>query len=322
MKLRNANPAAKVTGQDELSGTSNYFIGNDPAKWRTKVPTYAKVKYEGIYPGIDLVYYGHQRELEYDFVLQPGANPQAIRLSIAGVKQLRIEHGDLVLRSAGGEVRLRRPYTYQEVNGTRREIHGGYAMNSKNEVGFRLASYDRTRPLVIDPVLAYSTYLGGSADESSLGIAVDSAGNAYVAGGTTSSDFPTTPGAYQTTCAPCGVAFVTKLNADGSTLVYSTYLGGSNGGGSASGIAVDATGNAYVTGSTNSTDFPLVNPIQSTIGGGIDAFVTKINAAGSALVYSTYLGGAGDDRPAYGIAVGATGNAYVTGSRVPPIFLW
>src|ERR1035437_9785652 len=157
MKLRNANLAAKVTGQDELSGTSNYFIGNDPAKWRTSVPTYAKVKYEGIYPGIDLVYYGNQRQLEYDFVLQPGASPQAIRLGIAGAKRLRLEHGDLVLTSAEGDVHLRSPHIYQEANGVRREVRGGYVFKSNNEVGFKVAGYDRRRSLVIDPVLAYST---------------------------------------------------------------------------------------------------------------------------------------------------------------------
>jgi Bacterial Ig-like domain (group 3)/Abnormal spindle-like microcephaly-assoc'd, ASPM-SPD-2-Hydin/Beta-propeller repeat len=310
MKLRNANPAAKVTGEDELAGTSNYFIGNDPAKWRTKVPTYAKVKYEGIYPGIDLVYYGHQRELEYDFVLQPGANPQAIRLGIAGAKRLRLEHGDLVLTSAGGDVHLRSPHIYQEANGVRREIRGRYVIKSKNEVGFEVAGYDRRRALVIDPVLAYSTYLGGSANDYGWGIAVDSAGNAYVTGYTESTDFPTV-NAIQQDLRGQADAFVTKFNADGSDLVYSTYLGGSAGAGGV-GIALDAAGNAYVTGSAGS-GFPTINAIQPTFGGVEDAFLTKINADGSALVYSTYLGGSDIDWGS-GVAVDAAGNAYVTGS--------
>ena len=314
MKLVGSNAKTHVIGQDELPGKSNYFIGNDPKKWHTGVRQFAKVRYGDVYPGVDLVYYGHQRELEYDFVLKPGADPQAIRLGIRGAKRLRLEHGDLVLTSGGGDVHLRSPQIYQEANGARQKIHGEYVIKGRNEVGFRVAAYDRRRALVIDPVLAYSTYLGGSFDDSGHGIAVDSAGNAYVAGSTDSTDFPTTPGAFQVTCgASC--FFVTKLDSDGSALVYSTYIGPISGPtvGEVSGVAVDAHGNAYVTGYTSSTDFPLVNPIQPIYGGGnFDAFVTEINAAGSALVYSTYLGGAGEER-SYGIAVGATGNAYVTG---------
>ena len=310
MKLRNANPAAKVTGLDELAGTSNYFIGNDPAKWRTNVPTYAKVKYEGIYSGIDLVYYGNQRELEYDFVLQPGANPGAIRLGIDGASKLRLDRGDLVLSSPGGDVRLRRPYSYQEVNGTKREIRSYYVMNKKNEVGFRVASYDRDSPLIIDPVLAYSTYLGGSTDDAAYDIAVDSAGNAYVTGFTTSTDFPTAH-AFQPAYGSNGDAFVTKINADGTTLLYSTYLGGSSDEVGQS-IAVDSAGSVYLAGYTGSDDFPTVNPIQPTRHGYHDAFVTKISPNGSALVYSTYLGGSSDDY-GWGIAVDSAGNAHVTG---------
>jgi Beta-propeller repeat/Abnormal spindle-like microcephaly-assoc'd, ASPM-SPD-2-Hydin len=324
MKLRNANPAAKVTGEDELAGTSNYFIGNDPAKWRTKVPTYAKVKYEGIYPGIDLVYYGHQRELEYDFVLQPGASPQSIRLGIVGANQLRLEHGDLVLTGAGGDVHLRSPHIYQEANGVRQEVRGGYVMKSKSEVGFEVAAYDRRRALVIDPVLAYSTYLGDGVDGGGLGvsgpgIAVDSAGNAYVTGTTYSTDFPTVNPLQPTNHGELD-AFVTKINADGTALVYSTYLGGS-GGDHGTGIAVDSAGNAYVTGSTDSTDFPTANAFQATppLSGFRDAFVTKINANGTALVYSTYLGGSSDNG-GVDIAVDSTGHAYLTGFTSSPDF--
>jgi hypothetical protein len=321
MKLRNANPAAKVTGVDELAGTSNYFIGNDPAKWRTKVPTYAKVKYEGIYPGIDLVYYGHQRELEYDFVLQPGANPQAIRLGIAGAKRLRLEHGDLVLTSAGGDVRLRSPHIYQEANGVRHDVRGRYLIKSKNEVGFEVAGYDRRRALVIDPVLAYSTYLGGSKREDAASIAVDSAGNAYVTGTTFSANFPTA-NAFQPAYAGGGDAFVTKINPDGTALIYSSYLGGSyglaggNGEDDGYGIAVDTGGSAYVIGSTQSSDFPTVNALYPCYGwAATQTFVTKVNASGNALVYSTclpelvYVG-----EGSAGIAVDSGGNAYLTGS--------
>jgi hypothetical protein len=312
MKLVGSDAMVEGIGQDELPGKSNYFIGNDPQKWHTNVRQYAKVRYKTVYPGVDLIYYGNQRELEYDFVLQPGADPTQIRLGIEGAKRLRFEHGDLVLSSFGGDVLLRRPHIYQQKNGTRQEIRGGYIIKSKNEVGFRVASYNRERPLIIDPVLSYSTYLGGSSSVSGgSGIAVDAEGNAYVTGTTSSTDFPTLDAIQPVLHGPSD-AFVTKINADGSALVYSTYLGGSLGERSIS-IAVDAAGEAYVSGATNSTDFPAVNAIQPTYGGGSnDVFVTKVNAAGSALVYSTYLGGKSDDY--YGvIAVDAVGTAYLTG---------
>jgi Big-like domain-containing protein/beta-propeller repeat-containing protein len=324
MKLRNANLAAKVTGVDELAGTSNYFIGNDPAKWRTNVPTYAKVKYEGIYSGIDLVYYGNQRQLEYDFIVAAGADPHRIQFDVRGAKRIRRDsHGDLVLKMGDDEIRWHKPVVYQEKNGTRQEIAARYAITDTNRVGFELAKYDASRPLYIDPLI-YSTYLGGSYGDQGYGIAVDSAGNAYVTGLTYSSDFPITAGAFQSVCnggSGCGTygdAFVTKINADGSAMVYSTFLGGSDYDFGQS-IAVDSAGNAYVTGLTYSSDFPITaGAFQSVCNGGSgcgtygDAFVTKINASGSDLMYSTYLGGTALDQ-GDGIAVDSAGNAYVTG---------
>lgn len=310
MKLLNANPKTGVSGQDELPGKSSYFIGNDPKKWHTNVRQFAKVHYENVYPGVDLVYYGHQRELEYDFVLQPGASPQAIRLGIEGAKRLRLEHGDLVLTSAVGDVHLRSPHIYQEANGVRRKVHGGYVIKSKNEVGFEVAEYDRRRALVIDPVLAYSTYLGGSGADLGRGIAVDSGGNAYITGSTQSTDFPTV-NAIQPTGGNYSDAFVAKLNRDGTALIYSTYLGG-HVDDIGKGIAVDSVGNVYVTGYTFSTDFPVANAIQPTLQGVPNAFVTEINADGNAFVYSTYLGGSSSDG-GLGIAVDSAGNTYVTG---------
>jgi hypothetical protein len=192
MKLRDANPAAKVTGVDELSGTNNYFIGNDPKKWRTNVPTYAKVKYEGIYSGIDLVYYGNQRQLEYDFIVAPGADPRRIALDVRGAKRIRRDaHGDLVFSMGEDEIRWHKPVAYQENDGARQLVAAHYAISDTNRVGFELAKYDASRPLYIDPLI-YSTNLGGSGDEYGTSIAVDSAGNAYVTGDTYSSDFPTT----------------------------------------------------------------------------------------------------------------------------------
>ncbi len=313
MKLRNANPTAKVTGLDELAGTSNYFIGNDPAKWRTNVPTYAKVKYEGIYSGIDLVYYGSQRQLEYDFIVAPGANPHGIQFDVRGAKRIRRDaQGDLVLKmgDGDGEIRWHKPVVYQEKDGERQLIAVRYVITDRNRVAFELAKYDATRPLYIDPLI-YSTYLGGSDGDRGFSIAVDSAGNAYVTGATHSLNFPVTPGAFQTTLSCCG-AFVTKFNPADSALVYSTYLGDSGQVGFT--IAVDSAGNAYVTGATSSLNFPVTpGAFQTTYGGGnVDAFVTEINPTGSALVYSTYLGGSSYDG-GYGIAVDSAGNAYVIG---------
>jgi hypothetical protein len=321
MKLRNANPAARVTGVDELAGTSNYFIGNDPTKWQTNVPTYAKVKYEGIYSGIDLVYYGNQRQLEYDFIVAPGADPRRIAFDVSGAQRIRRDvQGDLVFKTGEGEIRWHRPVVYQEKDGARQEIAARYTINDTNRVGFQLAKYDASRPLYIDPLI-YSTYLGGSGYDYGNSIAVDAAGNAYVTGYTGSTDFPITPGAFQTVCASgsnceyLGDAFVSKINAAGSALVYSTYLGGT-GYDSGASIAVDSGGNAYITGSTQSTDFPITPGAFQTSSCNPscdDAFVTKIDPTGSALVYSTYLGGSKVTGGAC-IAVDSAGNAYVVGS--------
>src|SRR6266699_993914 len=312
MKLVNTNPKTQLIGLNELPGRSNYFIGNDPKKWLTNVRQFSKVRYENVYPGVDLVYYGHQRELEYDFVLQPGASPQAIRLGIAGARRLRLEHGDLVLTSGTGEVHLRSPRIYQEADGVRHNVRGRYLIKNDGEVGFAVAMYDRRRTLVIDPVLAYATYLGGSSDDDGSGVAVDSAGNAYITGTTFSTDFPTV-NAIQPTFHGGRDVFVTKINADGTALGYSTYLGGSVGSDFGVAIALDSAGSAYVAGMTDSLDFPTVNAIQSTSHGNLDLFVTKINAGGNALVYSTYLGGSGNDfNP--DVAVDSTGNAYLTGT--------
>lgn len=323
MRLVGASLAPGLSGREELPGKANYFIGRDPEKWRVNVPTYAKVEYQNVYPGIDVFYYGNQRQLEHDFVVAPGADPGKILLNFQGAENLELDtRGDLVVHTAAGEVRLKRPVVYQEIDGSRREIDGAFSLKNANQVGFDVAAYDQSRPLIIDPVLAYSTYLGGSVPANNgnegLGIAVDTAGNAYVAGDTDATNFPTTSGAFQTasTAGPGGTCvFVTKLNPTGTALVYSTYLcGGLDVG---TGIAVDAAGSAYVTGFTGSSTFPTTagafqktapNPSQSNW----NAFVTKLNPTGSALVYSTYLGGSSNDK-AYGIALDSAGNAYVTG---------
>ncbi|UCE62925.1 MAG: SBBP repeat-containing protein, partial [Nitrospirota bacterium] len=313
MALVGAKGQAKMVGQDRLPGRSHYFIGNDPSQWRTNIPQYAKVVAEQVYPGIDLVYYGDQRQLKYDFHVAPGADPKIITLAFEGMDKLEIlDKGELVLHTPAGSVFHHKPLIYQELDGVKQTVQGDYIFKGVSEVGFRLDSYDVSKPLIIDPVLSYSTYLGGSGDDKGAGIAVDATGNAYLTGQTTSVNFPTA-NAYQSSSSGVEV-FVTKVNAAGSALIYSTYLGGSSTD-EGFAIAVDAAGSAYVTGHTDSNNFPTVNPVQASLGGGAlggDAFVTKLNAAGSALDYSTYLGGSLFDT-GNGIAVDAAGNAYVAG---------
>jgi len=316
MKLRNAEPGVRVTGEGELPGTKNYFIGSDPTKWHSHISTYARVKYEGIYPGIDMVYYGNHRQLEYDFIVAPGADPRRIQFDVRGAKHIhRAENGDLVLKMGESEIRWRKPIVYQEYRGSRHEIASRYVITDKRQVAFEIADYDRTRPLFIDPIV-YSTFLGGSSQDIGMGIAVDREGNAYVTGWTYSVDFPNND-AIQL-YRGVSEAFVAKINPSGSALIYSTYLGGT-GGEVGCGISVDREGNAYIGGYTYSDDFPTVNPIQPARARGYDAFIAKLDPSGSALVYSTYLGGSeGDD--AWGIATDSDGNAYLVGRTDSPDF--
>jgi hypothetical protein len=307
-------------GEDQLPGKVNYFLGNDRSQWHTNIATYAKVEYQQVYSGIDLDYYGSGQGLEYDFVVVPGADPRVIHMGFSGADQLSLnDQGDLVIRAGGQDIVQHKPLVYQDVNGARQEIASAfvpsadYSPLTTHQVGFALGAYDASRPLVIDPVLSYSTYLGGSGDDYGNGIAVDpTTGDALVTGVTDSTDFPTA-NPLQPTNHGFENVFVARLSADGSTLVYSTYLGGS-GTDVGYGIAVDpATGEALVTGLTGSPDFPTANPLQPNYGGGGDAFVARLSADGSTLVYSTYLGGSGSD-VGFGIAVDpSTGDTLVTG---------
>jgi autotransporter-associated beta strand protein len=312
MQLVGANTTAPGTGQDPVAGTSNYLVGSDPGQWHTDIPNYSQVTYQGVYPGIDLTYYGNQRQLEYDFTVAPGADPGAILLRFQGDQSVTLdEQGDLVLHTGGGDVVEHAPVLYQEVGGVRQTVSGGYVLEGDGQVGFQVGVHDSSRALVIDPVLSYATYLGGSGEDIARAIAVDSSGNAYIAGYSFGS-FPTTTGAFQTSFGGNVDAFVVKLNASGTGLVYATYLGG-NGDDEALGIAVNSAGNAYVTGLTSSANFPTTAGVpQGSAQGGYDAFLTELNSTGSSLVYSTHLGGSGND---YGqaIAVDSSGNAYVTG---------
>ena len=302
------NPA--VVGEDQKPGKVNYFIGRNPAKWRTNVPIFGRVRYKNVYPGIDLVYYGSGRQLECDFALSPGANPNRIQFEITGANQIRVDAaGDLLIKTNSGELQFKSPVVYQESNGQRVVVNGAYVVSDATHFSFHLAHYDPGKSLVIDPVIVYSTYLGGSGTDQPAGIAVDSTGSVYIAGSTNSPDFPlATLGSL-----PTGEnhVFVAKLDSTGSNLVYSDYIGGSD---QDLGFALtlDTANDVYVTGSTESTDFPVVNPYQSSLPGVYSGFLTKISANGSSLLYSTYLGGNAYDQPS-SVAINSTGEVYVAG---------
>jgi Beta-propeller repeat/IPT/TIG domain len=310
MRLVGAKPV-RLEGRGLQPGKLNYFIGDDPSAWRTGIPIYRQVASIRALPGVDLIFYGSQRQLEYDLRVAPGADPRAIRWVFEGTSGLRLDSdGSLVVAVGGAEVRQARPRIFQSLSrGRQREVSGEYVITGENEVAFRLGDYDRAKALTIDPVLVFSTYLGGRRDDQGLGIAVDPSGAVYITGVTTSDDFPNATGT-QRPSRWASDAFVAKLNPAGTAIVYATYLGGS-GSDSGNAIAVDASGNAYVAGDTQSADFPTLNPIQSTIGGSRDVFVTKLSPTGI-LLYSTYLGGSLQDS-ASGIAVDSAGSAYICG---------
>ena len=313
LTLRGATATPVIKGEEKLPGQSHYFLGNDPGQWRTHIPTYARVRYQQVYPGVDLVYYGQQGELENDFVVAAGADPGVISWRLEGATGMQVDAaGDLVLAVGGSEVRLHRPRAYQGSGGERREVAVRYRVRGQ-QIGFALGSYDRRQTLVIDPVLSYSTYLGGSGGDLAYAIAIDSSLNAYVAGITASVDFPTASGGAQTTYAGGGDVFLSEFNPTGTGLMFSVYLGGS-GVDTPSEILLDSTGNIYIVGSTLSPNFPTTaGVLQPTYGGNGDAFLTELGPSGSSLVYSTYLGGSGAD---YGtaMALDGAGNVFLTGS--------
>ncbi len=325
MRFVGANPLAQIRGDAELSGKINYLVGNDSAQWRSGISTFGKVSVDEIYPGIGLVYYGNQQRLEYDFTIAPGANPNAIAIRFDGVNKIFINaQGELVLTLGDSEISQPKPVIYQMVGGERHAIIGGYKILDAHTVAFSIGQYDRTLPLVIDPILSYSTYFGGNAGDIACAVAVSTNdGSIYVAGETLSKQFYYTPEAFQTNFAGgtlTGDAFVAKFDGSGQNLIYLTYLGGGADDGALS-LAVDATGDVFVTGFTDSTNFPTTNAIYPHISGTIpkgfnfypvDAFVTELGSSGSNLIYSTYLGGSWQDT-ASGIAVDSSGNAYVTG---------
>lgn len=308
-----ANPNPTVVGAGRQDATSNYFIGNDPTHWRANVANYDRVIYRDVYPGIDIVFYGNQSQFEYDFLVAPGADPGVIRLRIDGSQGMQLDAtGNLVLNARHGEVVQHAPVLYQETGTTRQSVAGQFVLEGDNQIAFRIGEYDRGQMLTIDPILSYSTYLGGSGLDATNQIAVDPTGNVYVVGRTYSTDFPTLNPPQPTKQGAVDL-FVAKLNAAGTALVYSTYLGGNEAlDETPNGIAVNAVGEAYVTGYTDAANFPVAGAIQSSYGGGGDAFAFKLNASGTAILYSTYLGGSGFDQGG-GVALDGLGNAYVAG---------
>ncbi|WP_336247823.1 SBBP repeat-containing protein [Methanothrix soehngenii] len=308
MSFENSSPG-EIIGEEQLPGRANFFLGNDTSQWISDIPTFGAIRYKELYPGVDLVFKGTEGYLKHELSLDPGANLSGIVLTYSGQDKLSLaEDGSLLIETSAGNLTDSMPICYQEINGSKEMVEGRYRLVGDNGVGFEIEDYDRRYPLVIDPALA--TYLGGSGDDSGLSLAIDSSGNAYVAGYTASTNFPT-KNPLQASNAGSSDVFVAKINSAGPALSYSTYLGGA-GYDYAKGIAVDGSGNAYVTGYTASTNFPTKNPLQASKAGSNDAFIAKINSAGSALSYSTYIGGSSDDY-GEGIAVDSSGNAYITG---------
>ncbi|HEY8155769.1 MAG TPA: SBBP repeat-containing protein [Myxococcota bacterium] len=337
MSIVGGDPRARVVGLSPAPGKSHYLVGRDPRSWSRDIVRYQQVAYREIYPGIDLMFRGSGGQLEFDFVVEPRSDTDAIRLRFDGVEQVALaDDGALVLRTPGGQIVQHAPVAFQEIDGVRRSVGSGYVLHGAREVGFRLDGYDRDRPLTIDPVLSYASFLGGADDwnsDDAYGIAVDASGNVYIAGTTLAVAFPTvnafqpdlSPGrcgtSFPNTPIPCQDLFVAKLSPDGATLLYSTYLGGGDSE-RVRGIAVDADGNAYLTGETSSTNFPTTpGAFQTLRAGGSDAFVVKLAPDGSHLVYSTYLGGTGACCDlGNAIAIDSAGNAYVTGAGDSPDF--
>jgi hypothetical protein len=335
MQLAGADPDATVNGTDQLPGKTNYFIGNDPAKWHRDIPQFARVRYQNVYPGVDLVYYGQQGQLEYDFEVAPGADPGQIALRFPGAEKSTLDgNGDLILTSGEGKVQLKAPRVYQADGASEQPVAGRFAVRQDGQVSFELGAYDRRRALVIDPVLTYSTYFGGSANEAcSLilaiasppsgcpAVAIDPSSNIYIAGSTTSADFPiappvaTPPSAFQPALATAPDVFVTKLIASGSAIAFSTYLGG-NGVDTTAGVAVDSAFNVVVAGNTTSTNFPttVASAFQATASNaGAHAFVSELDPTGETLRYSTYLSGDGTES-ARGLALDPRDKIYVIGT--------
>jgi Beta-propeller repeat len=321
LKLAAANPSPALSGESPQAGRVNYFIGKDPSRWHAGITTYGGVRYANVYPGVDMLFHGSQQQLEYDFEVAPGADPSRIALQVNGARDLRVDrNGDAIVSTPLGDVALHKPVTYQGEGATRTEIASNFELRADGTLGFHVDDYDRHERLVIDPVLTYSTYLGGTNTDLGTAMTTNSSGQMFITGITESTDFPTTPGAFQTVLGNEITGFVSEFNATGSALVFSTYLGGTTGQTWPLGIDLDSKGNIYVTGYTAATDFPTTaNAYQKTMKGINDAFLTAFLPGGAAVQYSTMLGGKGDDA-AWHVRTGNPGIAYITGNTASTNF--
>ncbi len=319
LQFKNPQATMKIEARKKQAGTVNFFCGNDQNKWKINIATYEEIAYYDVCPGIDLIFYGKNGRFKYDLVLKPGASVEDICLVYQGADALTLnEEGDLFLHTPYGTLVDEKPICYQMIDGKKCEVEGAYRLDGE-EVCFEVGEYEASYSLIIDPILVYSTYLGGGDSDIGYEIAVDDDGNAYVTGYTFSTNFPTTAGAYDESFNGIIDVFISKLNPSGKGLVYSTYLGGT-GDDWGIGIAIDQGGNAYVTGYTESANFPTTSgAYDQSFNGSIDVYITKLNPSGTDLVYSTYLGGSDADL-GRGIAIDQGGNAYVTGNTTSPNF--
>lgn len=316
LRFIGANPEARIEAASQpLPGQNHYLIGNQESEWIRGVPTYEKIAYRGLYPGIDLVFYGRGREIEYDLIVAPGADPALIRMEFAcqsgSARPAITPAGDLELTRGGTPVRIRRPLIYQEDATGREQIEGGYVLDGDGQVQFRVGRYDHTQSLVVDPIIDFSTFVGGTGSDTGYAVTVDGAGNIYVAGQTGSPNFPIR-GGYDNSINGSSDAFIVKINPAGTAILFSTYLGGRNPGERAWDVEVDRDGRVYVCGETNSLNFPTVNAFQGFFRGGTDGFVSVLSSNGAELLFSTYLGGSSVDIP-YGLALDPERNIYLTG---------
>ena len=320
VRLRMQGTSGSPSGEQPLPGKASYFVGSDSANWRVGIPTYGRAVYPGSGRGVDVAYYGTEGHLEFDLVLAPRADVSALGFTVEGADALTVaETGDLQVTVDGANLTLHRPGVFQGEGDARVSIAARYVLEPHGVVRIVVAPFDASRPLLVDPVLTYSTYVGGTNGNYATAVAVDTSGNAYVVGFTSSATFPISAGIFQRSNAGGNDVFVSKLNPTATAFAYSTYLGGSSDD-YGYGIAVDSAGNVTVVGETSSADFPVTaGSVQSTHGGGADAFITRLNATGGGIIYSSYLGGVQDDS-ARGVALGTTGVAYVVGTTASPNF--
>ncbi len=324
-RFLNANTHCEIEGEEELPGKINYFIGNDSTKWHTNLRTFKQIRYKNLYPGVDLVYHGNQGPTEYDLVVNPEAHNSVsspltqIQFTIEGADKLELSpEGDLLVHTPMGILKEKSPVSYQMKNGIKQTLSSHFTLTSDNTFAFNIPQYDKTQSLVIDPLI-YSTFLGGSDDEKAFGLTVDSIGNAYVVGETRSTDFPTTTGTYDNTYNGLWDCFVIKVNTINIEMIYSSYIGGDDND-QAYSLSIDGFGRVYITGYTESSTYPItIGSYDNSYNGGGDSFITKFNTSGSALIYSTYLGGINSDEAGC-IALDSSGNIYVAGRTYSPNF--